>query len=328
MYARGVLRDGWALIVVLSLGTSPVSAQGVPEVALVAPPECADGETLRRHLAEALAAGGAGAVPEVEVAVEIRRGVEGYAAVVTLREREHETRRELADPSCAVLGDAVVLVIAVALVPELDPALVPDVHAEPGDDGTGRPATLAEPRTTPAALASPGPRVSGVLRLAAHGSLGALPGVALGGEVGGGIRYDALRLDVAVRALPLVGARFAVDPALGADVALALGLLRALGVATPDPLLELYAGGGIEVGAAFGRGVGISVPRDAAAPWVALESAVGVAWLPWAAVALVLEAEVIVPVVRPVFFASGLGVVYRPEPVCGALRLGVEARFP
>ena len=327
MYPRAVLRGSFAFVLFAGALTAPASAQDARVVTLVAPPECPDEPMLRARLDDALAASGEGVLPDVAAAVDIRREDGGYAATVTIRDGEHETTRSIADPSCSLLVDATVLIVAVALVPGLggDVSGDADLAAAPLVDAVAEdlPGSPHEPEPSRV-----GPRVSGALRLAVHGVIGALPGVAVGGEVGGGVRYDALRVDLAVRALPLVGARFAVDPALGADLALAVVLVRALAVATLDPRAELYAGGGLEVGAEFGRGVGISVPRDAAAPWVALEGAVGVAWLPWPVVAFVLEVEVIVPVVRPVFVASGVGVLYRPDPVAGALRLGIEARFP
>jgi hypothetical protein len=107
-----------------------------------------------------------------------------------------------------------------------------------------------------------------------------------------------------------------------------VGLVRARGVGAPTANLELAAGGGIEAGAALGTGVGITDPRSASAPWVALEAAAGIAWVPSPYVALFLEIESLVPVVRPVFTVAGIGVLYRPEPVGGALRLALELRIP
>jgi hypothetical protein len=168
----------------------------------------------------------------------------------------------------------------------------------------------------------------GALRLSAHASLGSLPGAALGPELGGALLWGALRVDLALRGVvPLTGARFGGSTALGGDLGL-IALLARASARLALGNLELWAGGGAEVGAALGRGVGISEPRDASAPWVALEAAAAIAWVPAAAVALALEVEVLVPVVRPVLTVAGLGTLFRPDPVAGALRLCLELRFP
>ena len=128
MYPRGVLRRSCVFVLTLVVGRVPAAAQGapVPEIVLSAPPECPSGETLGTRLGDALAASGAGALPDVALSVEIRATDTGYAAMVAMREGEHEAMRELSDPSCALLIDAVALVIAVALVPELEGGALPD----------------------------------------------------------------------------------------------------------------------------------------------------------------------------------------------------------
>lgn len=242
--------------------------------------------------------------------IELSPASSGYRAVVHLVDGDHETVREVSDASCELALDAAVTIVAVALLPVIE--------AEPIETPIDAP--LPEPATASEDW-------SGFLRLSGHAHLGVLPGVVLGGEVAGGARLGALRLEAAVRGLPLASARFGASD-LGAELALATVLLRALYVGTVLPWLELHVGGGVDGGAAIGRGVGLSVPRDTAAPWVAIEAAAGIAWVPLPELALLLEIEALVPVVRPVFVAGGLGTLSRPEPIAGGLRLGVELRVP
>lgn len=297
-------------------------AQDGPLAEYVAPEECPSRETVAATLESMLPRIPTdGAAPVVTASVTITSSDGAFDSEIVIREEGHETRRRLRDASCRVLAEGTAVVIAMALVPGLEvAAAAPTASPATTTDDTDT-TTAAEP---PASTAG----IGGALRLAAHGSLGALPGVVIGGEIAGAIRIDALRIELAARGVPLLGARFAVDPSLGGDLGIAVGLVRAMGVLVVDPRFELLGGGGVEVGAALGRAVGISDPRDAASPWVALEAAIGLAWVPWPVIALVLEVEAMVPLVRPVFTVTGIGVLYRPEPVAGGLRIGLEFRFP
>jgi len=275
-------------------------------------PRCPTEDEVRAGLRDALRAAPVGELPPIVAAITIEAEAGGFVATVVLREEGYEDRRVLSDRDCDVLARAATLVVAVALVPELD------VRA-------------AEAPTVPpeAPMATPPPTaLRGALWLAVHGSYGVLPGAALGVELGGSLAIDSLRVDLAVRGLPFVGAHFASAPMLGGDIAEIVSVVRARGVGIVDEHIELSVGGGLEAGAVLGTGLGISDPRSNAAPWVAVEAAARVAWTPLRDLALFLEIEALVPVVRPVFSVAGLGVLYRPEPIDGAVRIGVEVRTP
>jgi hypothetical protein len=301
---------------IVVLGTSGrAQAQCARPVAYEAPPACPPRAALGARLDEYLRSAPPGAVlPAIDARVRITGAFE---AEIVLVDGGDETRRSISDPSCSVLVDAAALIVAVALVPDLAVVLAPP-----------RPPRDREQDLAPETPAPSTSALGGAIWLGAHGSLGVLPGVVVGGELGGAVRSGALRIEAAVRGVPLVGARFAVDPSIGGELGIVVVLARVLGVAVLDPVLELRGGGGVEAGVALGRGVGITDPRDASAPWVAIEAAVGAAWVPWPAVALVLDVEALVPIVRPVFTVAGTGTLFRPEPVAGAVRLALELRFP
>lgn len=284
-------------------------------------PRCPTEAEVRARLRDALRDVPAGDLPPIEPSISIVRDDDLYVATVVLREDGYDDRRVLTDPDCGVLAQAATLVVAVALAP----ATAITREAPSPQEPETRDLVL-EPDLAP--VAPTGDAVHGSLWLAAHGSYGVLPGAAIGVELAGSLAIESLRLDLAVRGLPFVGARFAGAPSLGGNVAELVGLVRARGVAIAVEHLELAAGGGIEAGAVVGAGVGISDPRSSAGPWVALEAAAGISWVPWRDVAFFLEIEAIVPVVRPVFSVAGIGVLYRPEPVAGALRIGIEVRTP
>lgn len=313
---------------------SAATAQDEERLSYDAPGEvCPTSDAVRARLDELLRAAPAGELPPIVSSIQISAEGDGYVATIVMREEAYEDRRALADVDCAVLADAAVFVVAVALYPGVTregtaPLVAPDptVASTAVADATAEP---PRPGSEPVTPEPTGERVMlGSVWLAVHASYGVLPGVAVGGELGGSIAFEHLRIDLAARGLPFVGARFGGSPLLGGDIAQVVGLVRARGVAAPVPNLELAAGGGIEAGAALGTGVGISDPRSASAPWVAIEGVLGIAWVPSSFVALFLEIEALVPIVRPVFTVAGIGVLYRPEPVGGALRLALELRIP
>lgn len=312
-----------ALAVVAALfSPSTVLAQPPRVVRVIAPAACGDEAALRARVAVQIAGARVEDMPVLDVALTVAEQEGGFRAELVLREADVETERTLADARCDVVFDAAALVIAFALVPGL--ALdEPDAVVEP-------PAALEPDPVAPASQVPPterAPSVSGALRLAAHGSVGVLPGVVVGGELAGAVLIDWFRLELGVRGTPFAGARFAAAGSAGADLGMAAGLVRVCGMAAPVTAIELGGCVGVEAGAAFGRGVGLSSPTDAAAPWVALDGALRASWVPWPFLAFLLEVQALVPVVRPVFTVAGLGVLARPEPVGGALRLGLELRF-
>ena len=329
MGREAVLSIGW-LAFLLALAPLTVRAQPPSQLTYAAPASvCPLEETVRERLETLIRSVPAGELPAIDSTIQIAADGDAFVATIVMHEGSYEDRRSLRDADCAVLTEAAVFVVAVTLFPGLvRPA--PTSTPAPSEADLDEVAEVA-PATEPPELVPevPAARVMlGSVWLAAHTSYGVLPGVAIGGELGGSIAFDPLRIDVALRGLPLVGARFGGSALLGGDIAQIVGLVRARGVGVPTANLELAAGGGIEAGAALGTGVGITDPRSASAPWVALEAAAGIAWVPSPYVALFLEIEALVPVVRPVFTVAGIGVLYRPESVGGALRLALELRIP
>jgi hypothetical protein len=292
-------------------------AQAPRELRVIAPASCGGDAELRERVAQHVAGARVEEMPVLDVTLTVTEVDGTFRGEVVLREAGVETQRALSDVRCEVVFDAAALVIAFALVPGLalgEPEAVDAPEPEPP-----APTEPTEPRESSA--------LSGALRLSAHGSIGVLPGVVVGGELAGALLYDWARLELGVRGTPFAGARFAVAGSPGGDLGMAAALVRGCGMAAPIPVLELGGCVGLEAGAAFGQGVGLSAPTDAAAPWVAAEGALRITWVPWPFVAFLLEIQALVPIVRPVFTVAGLGVLHRPEPVSGALQLGIELRF-
>lgn len=269
------------------------------------------------------------ALPQIEARLVLRTDGAAVVGTLTMVEAGSATERELRDARCATVADAAALVIALALVPglevpsvdvsaETDAALVADgVPAVGEEDGDASDADGAAAARRQIAVS---------IRAGARGSVGLLSRVAAGAELAVALRGPAWRAELALRTLPPVGARYSSDATFGGDLFAATAALRGCGVFGVDRL-ELLGCAGVDAGAVFGSGFGVSAPANSAAPWFAIEGAVGLGWALHANFALLLELAVLVPVVRPVFTVAGLGELHRPAAAGGALSLGAELRF-
>ena len=282
------------------------------------------------------------ALPEIEARLVLRSEGAAIVGTLTMIEAGSATERELHDALCATVADAAALVIALALVPGLE---VPSVDASAETSGSGLDPAGATARDADAAqvvgegdreghsdasdadtAATPRAQIAASIRIGARGSVGLLSRIAAGAELAVAVRGAAWRVELALGALPPVAARFTSDAAFGGDLAAATAALRGCGVFGVDRL-ELLGCAGVDVGAVFGSGFGVSAPANSAAPWLAIEGAIGLGWALHANFAVLLDVALLVPIVRPVFAVAGLGELHRPAAVGGALSLGAELRF-
>jgi hypothetical protein len=207
--------------------------------------------------------------------------------------------------------------------------LAPAIELSPG---TGRPDPALDdlPARGGAPSASPaGPRLRGALRLLGVGDVGSVAG-GTGGVAGGGallgrgwrVELSALWLAPRTRVVD-------ADAGLSARVGLVAGALR--GCAVPGlRRLEFPVCAGLEVGALRGRGEGegLGIPRVDALGWVAAVVGPAVAWPVTRRLALVLQVDAVVPLLRPRFEVGGFGPVHETGAAAGRAALGVEVRLP
>jgi hypothetical protein len=101
------------------------------------------------------------------------------------------------------------------------------------------------------------------------------------------------------------------------------------GCFTPGtPRVEVPLCGGFEVGAMWGRGVGLADPKTAIVPWGAFVLGSGLAFVVHRLVALRIDIEGVVPVRRARFVVEDRGAVHRPAPVGARAGAAVELRLP
>ncbi|MCY1065567.1 hypothetical protein OV090_12375 [Nannocystis sp. RBIL2] len=123
------------------------------------------------------------------------------------------------------------------------------------------------------------------------------------------------------------------QPSIGADLSLWAVGVRGCAVprvSRPAPSLrnvEFPLCAGAEVGQVLGRSVGLQAPGRAALVWVAITAAPGVLWVPRPWLAVGLQVELAVPLLRHEFVIRGLPPLHRLGPVDVRGLLGVEFRL-
>jgi hypothetical protein len=313
-----------------------------------APAGCPDAAAVRRALAGYLGEGPsieAGAAVRAEARVT-RRGA-AYELVLRTETASGTTSRETTATDCAVLVDATAVIVAIAVDPStilargaaapepIDPQPTEPEPSEPVPAEPTEPEPSQPPEPTPPVEAAPEPaapvepRVRYGMRVAGGADFGVLPGLA------GGMRLTGATFGRGWRAelrgdfwLPRTAT---LEAGISARVSLwSLGA-RGCWVPRADPVrLEFPLCAGLESGAMRGDPIGdrIASPTPSSRFWLAADGSAGLAWSPLRFLALVVQAELVVPIVRAGFRIGDDTELHRAGPVAGRALLGVEARFP
>lgn len=353
----GAALGGW-LAGVLALGPAEAS---VPELrsaaaeAVVltweAPARCPDEAAVRQGLATYLGEGptaeaGAGVRAVARVTEEDGR----LRLALRTETASGVTTRETVADDCAVLVDATALIVAIAVDPSTvlarGEAVAPaEVEAEPEPGPAEAEVELAEPELPEPEPELPEPEVIELEPAPEPEPRRELP-VRFGMRVGGGI--DGGTLPGLAGGLRLAGAvigrgwraelrgdywlpRTAIaTDGIGGRIGLGVAGARGCGVpGVPRVGLEFPLCAGVEAGLMRGDPVGdrVASPQTAREPWVAADGSVGLAWVPRRFLALVVQAELVVPITRASFVVGDVQ-VYRAGAVAGRGFVGLEARFP
>lgn len=251
--------------------------------------------------------------------------------------------RSIKNERCDMLARAGVLIAAMAIDPlALDrmqggaevaavaAEATPVPASEPPPEPAPAPASGPPPGPSPPAPApprSPPRRVRGALRLAGGLAYGDLPGVGASLRLTPALVWPRARIELEAAYMPVHRARFDDRPAVGVDLQLAAAALRGCPVFRRG-IVEVPICAGLELGAMYGRGVGLPLAADGRLLWAALHLMPALMIVPHRRVAVFLAVEGAVALVRPRFVIEDVGPVYRAGG--GAVRalVGVEARFP
>jgi hypothetical protein len=248
--------------------------------------------------------------------------------------------RALDAESCDAAGDAVALMIAIALDPMLSsappaaaPAEVPaetpstvPAPAQPLVQSQADPAAMPlehASTSTPAQTDAAAPPLE--LALVAVGDVGTLPAPSAG--VGGlaGWRRGRLRLEGGALYVPSQRATLAAS-ARGGTFSLTAGQLRACASVLDRGRLSLAPCVGMELDVMHGEGFGVDVPLTADGTWFA-GTAGGIARLALGGGGLRIGVDGVMPTSRPQFELAGIAAVHRPAAMSARLALGLDVRF-
>jgi hypothetical protein len=303
----------------LVAGAHGASADSAPEsidgLAWSAPAACPDAPAFRQDVARL--GGNATADARARVTVSVSPDG-GYVATIVIEDRDTRWARTVSATSCASLGEAASLVVAMALRERAESA----TKERPPDPPL--PASRSEAKEVPRA-----PSTSEVaFGLGLQGLAGVMPAPSPGLGVWAAWLPGRARLSIGGYATTVQSA-LAANAAFGAD-------LQVLGASAKGCWMLLYSRAvGIGPCAGFDAirissvGIGITAPRDAAT-WDGAGSVGALAAIhvdgPFA---LALALDALAPTSRPRFVVEGepLVVLHRPAPVWGRMLLGAEMRF-
>lgn len=345
------------LVAVLATGqvTPPVEV-GAVRIQWDAPSPCPGASRMERELRVLLPAEASPGPPRVDATARVRRTAEnGFELTLELRSASGTTAQRLEATECSTLVEAGALIVALAVDPmaavrevESDPpGLVPPPVAPVAQapiPATAPPETTDPiPQPVPPAPANPiaGPSVVARapapsepgrkipvrlgLRLTGGANIGVLPTTS--GGVGGVLAVFDRRWRAETMWMFDFPAEARSDAGVTADVGLWWGSLRGCGVpGVRDWSFPLC--GGIEAGALRGQGTGTTVDARAdREPWLAVHAGPGVAWSPTPPIALVLQPDLVVPLLRG-GFRVGDTPVYEVGAIAGRFLFGLEFRTP
>lgn len=244
--------------------------------------------------------------------------------------------RSIKNDRCDMLARAGVLIAAMAIDPLAlermsDGAEVAAVAAEATPVPASEPPPIPASEPPPAPTPSPPPpaprRLRGALRLAGGLAYADLPGAGATLRLTPSLVWPRVRLELEAAYMPVHRARFDNRPDVGVDLQLAAAAIRGCPVFRRG-IVEIPICAGLELGAMYGRGVGLPLADDGRLLWAALHLMPALLLVPHRRVAVFFAVEGALALARPRFVIEDVGAIYRASP--GAVRglLGVEARFP
>ncbi len=315
-------------LLALALHASP--AQSSAEVRWVGPAACVDPSELEAQIVEL-----AGVLPS-----PIVLSVSGTAATQWRVEVGYEdTLRVVESNDCALLTQAVALIVAVRIdplrtaahvepipEPEPEPELIPEPEPERSPEPEPEPKPKPEPEPEPEPAQPQRDRrkpvsLTPTAVLGVAGSLGTLPrgGVALRADFG--LRRDALEVDIG--AVATLGPESRAQQGVASSFRLFAGLAQACWV-LESGAVEVPLCGRAELGVLQGRPRGLQSPNDANALWLApaLRASIAPTRGRFAPEGFL---EVAAPVLRHRFEVVDVGVFHRLPPV--VLRVGIALRW-
>jgi hypothetical protein len=330
----------------MSLAVVAFAQSSAPAVDLMwsAPPECPSREAVLGEVSSLLAGSDASAHP-VSANATVERDGGRWRVALSIRSDQGSGVRVLDADSCAALGSAVALIVALAVDPTRasagagagpDAGASAEAEAEAGADAGA--SGGAEARADAgAALVDDGDGVRLAVGAGGAVDVGALPSAAVGGAVSVAGLYRRARVEVRGRTYASQHTADPARPAQGVDLGY-LGLdaracfaTVATGRAARDGL-QVGPCLGIDLSRISGSGVGGTKTFSGDGSWSAFEASLLGSWALASAFALRVGVDLLVPTSRPGFVVlapdgSTAETLHRPAPIGGRFDLGAELRF-
>jgi hypothetical protein len=309
----------------LACAAYPRAARGAEpgpgfELAWSAPPGCPDEAWAQRAIRGYLGQRKLESTKPIHVRVEIAPIATGRFRAAISFDGGVSGDRRFEGASCARVGDAAVLVVAlmfdpIEVVTQMEipaaEARPPPAFSEVDRFGSGRAARSIE------------------LGLQATGDVGSLPEPTAGAGIAAGLRFG--RASLAVDAMGWFSRRALANPAAenGGEIGLYTASVRGCFAAmrVGESSFELDPCVRAEVGLSSGRGFGVVEPTSSTNPWGAAFVGLSMRQLSTTSLAAWLSLEGGVSFLRPNYVIEDLGTVFRAGPLLGRVSFGLAWSF-
>ncbi|MDX2092692.1 MAG: hypothetical protein SFX73_32805 [Kofleriaceae bacterium] len=325
------------MFIVLVLVALSGTAVAEPELAWRAPTSCPSAAALRKRVERRLRGPIDPAIYGIDIEV-VRDGSQFVANIDARAVTVANAVRELRSRYCDALADGVAVILArlstevVTARTEPEPEPEPDPIFEPVTagfvDDARLPGENIERRIERWGMPMPTPRPQrtwgGGLRFVGLSGIGALPGVNLGGEVGGYVRRENHFAELAVA--HWAPQRTSLQGTAPAGIDVTLEVVTARGGWGPETV-PLRAWGTVEIGSMSGEGMSVLDARTGSGQWAAVGGGFGVAWPMSPYARLVGSIELMIPVGRTRFTLDSGTELWRPTSAAARSALGLEVGF-
>lgn len=319
---RSWLRTGRVLLAAAS--ASSVAAPSLAaELVWREPSECSDEATVTRRV-EGLIGRNLGSVDGMRFDVSVeRRGAGFRLEIATSLANGERSTRQLEGKTCDEVSAAAAVAIAMTIQSEAPEAeQSSETHGEQASlERASRPEPLATRGGVAARRAdegAPSAALRGAFGAGVTSDSSALPGLALGVDVGAALLLRSARFEVRGAMFPPRSRVIERDD--GGDFSLLAGSLLACATISQGRVLGCF---GYELGRISGEGRGVKRPRLGSALWQAALVEAGLAWPLSETIRLTLRAGLSTPLSRPAFELDGVA-VHRSGALAARASLGIE----
>ena len=324
--APRIAARAWTLVFVFALGFLPLRAWANGPLVLrwEAPSSCPDHALMVRQVDRYLG----GRLDTLTTSVDafvtvVELGTHAWSAHLETQGSPEKRERTLTGRSCRAVANATALILALMMDPSLHDdaaqAVISAVSEPPMTMSPPEPVQATAPQTAPGLPAY-------ALSLVVGATAGMLPGVSPQAGLRLARTRGRLRFELGGAAFLPTKATLAARPSAGGRVELYLGSLglchrwtRAAWQVGPCVALE--------VGRMHATGFGVDVTDSGTAWWAAARAGVDVGHTVSRNVSLHARAEAVIPVTRPRFLLTGIGVVHQPWRLGPSLTVTADYEF-